>query len=446
MENSKKILLSLLIPVFLWLIKPLGFNSEQALVFGIFVLVIFWWGTGLVNQNIASLVLLGGFLLCGSSPSAVLAFPSSQMFFLILASYLLTAGIVNSGVAEQISYFLLERYCKSLYGLIGAAFLLNIVLLFLIPQPFPRVLIIGEIYKIALKGAELRGEQRKAIFYSIFVAGSVTTLLFFNGDVLANYVAFELGGLEMDSIKWMKYMTVPGLIATVAVGLGFPLVFGKQLAGDFQQRGELPNLRFSRQGKRAGWIMGAVACLWISQPLHGIEPAYVALGGALAMMLASVIETRDFKKININILIFMTAQFAVGKAFVEMGITEKLNEVFVKMIPSANSVLYLPVIVLILMALHMLLGSIVTVMSVTVPTLLMITAGVIPPEIAVFLVCVSTYFHIMLPYHQVTVMVGFQQGYYDTSLTVKFGWYLTVLTVFLALFVYLPWWKIIGAI
>ncbi len=444
--KQKKAFFSIMIAGLLAVYNPLFSNTEQGVVFAVFSLGIFLWVTEWIPQWVVSIGILVAFLLSGASPNLVFSFPQSKIFLLIVAAYLLTAGIRRAGIADYISFVMVQKFCKRTVDYIAMAFVLGIVLIFLIPQPFPRVLIIGEIYRTALAQTSLLKQQKEIIFYSVFIAGTVTSLLFLNGDILANHVAFEMAGIPIDSFMWMKYMTIPTIGATITVFLVFCLTFKSSI--DFQRVG-LPLFQTGERSatfNRTLYIMAFVIVMWMLEPIHSIPPAYVAASGVIIMLITKSIHLEEIKAVNGKLLLFLTAQFAIGRVLLDVGIIDTFKQWLLRFLPDANATYYIFALAIIVMSLHMMLGSIITVMTVIIPTLLSLTSGILHPETLVLVVCVTTYFHIFMPYHQITTLVGYQEGYYTQRIMLRLGISLTVATLLSLFLFYLPWWSICGII
>lgn len=196
--------------------------------------------------------------------------------------------------------------------------------------------------------------------------------------------------------------------------------------------------------KKALTITALVVILWLSESYHGISAAFVALIGVVLMFITRIIDLKDFKAVNMNLLIFLTAEFAIGKVIVGSGVSDKLSSYLIQFFPTAESIWYIPFIIVLIMVLHMVMGSLITALSVSIPTLISITAGTLSSEFIVLLVTVSVCFHYMMPFQHVTIMLGYGNDFYDNRHVFKMGVYLTLITFAAVLFIYIPWWKIIA--
>lgn len=439
------IVVSFLIPAFFTLLRPMHMDLNQSFVIGSLFLVILWWGTGWVHKDIASGALLLVFLLFGHTPvQQVLFFPLSENILIIVAAYLLSQGIVNSKVADNFSHFLLDRYCKNSTRTVIITFILCSALIFIIPQPFPRVVMLSAIYMNFLRSRKVEKEQERVLLFCIFVAATVTSLLFMNGDVIANYAALGFGKVGMPFFDWVKYMTLPTAVVTAIIAAAFILVFKKDLKDGFSAKGEKKDLKISADGKKALIVMAVIAVLWLTEPLHKVSAAVTALLGALTMFILRIISIKDFKSINLSLLLFLTAEFSIGRVLVASGVAEHIRDFLMTILPATESVWFLPVIVLCVMALHMIMGSIITALSFSIPMLIIIVNGAFPPAFIALLVLVSVAFHYMLPFHHVTIIIGYGSGYYENRHVMKFGLVLTIITFVSVFLLYIPWWKITG--
>ena len=443
-DKQLKIILSLSIPLFFALVQPMEMTLGQSIVLGWLLLTVIWWVTGWVDKDYTSLFLLAIFIFFGETPlKNVFVFPLSDNFILILASFLLSQGIVKSKVADQFSGFILERYCHTSKQLVWMSFTLGILLIFVIPQPFPRVILLASIYFNFLNKSDVAADAKKVLLFSIFVASTVTSMMFLNGDIIINYAVMKLGGVTFTGTEWIQYMTIPTFITAVIVAASFAYVFKDDLNGQLVYTKQ-EKLSFSKEGKKALIITGLIIILWLTERNHNISAAYVSLIGVVLMLFTRVIGWKDVKCVNVSLLVFLTAQFSIGKVLIASGVAQKLSHSLVNFFPTADSIFYIPFIILFIMTLHSLMGGLVTSVSILIPMLLTITAGVLSPQFIVLLTLVSVCFHYVLPFQHATIMIGYGNEYYDNRHTLKLGFVLTLITFMTAIFVYIPWWRLAG--
>ncbi len=440
-----RLLITIILPVTIVLFKPIGLSFNQSIVLGSLLLTIIWWATGIVYKDIASIFLILMFIIFGETPFVeIFFFPLSENFILVISSFLLSQGIVNSQAADKFSTFVLSKYCKNSIELVIMSFILSTILIFIIPQPFPRVILLASIYLNLLKNTKIEDEERSIIIFSIFVSSTVTSLMLLNGDIIINYSALKFGEITMTYFEWAKKMTLPTLLTTIIIAFVFINIFKKNLKTALYPTDVEKKLTYEKSEIRAIIITFLVGILWLTESIHNISAANVALVGVILMFLTRIIGLKDIKVVSLSLLIFLTAEFSIGKVLIGSGIASKISSNLVGLLPATNSCMYLPYIVCLIMVLHLMMGSLVTALSVLIPTLITLTSGHLNSEFIVLLTVVSVGFHFIMPFHHVTIMIGYGNKYYENKHTVKMGIALTIITFLCTFFLYIPWWKIIG--
>lgn len=448
-KKSTTLIFSILIFLTTIIFRPFNMDLNQSIILATLLMVLVWWTTSIVNRTYASIFLLIMFSIFGLTPvMEIFKFPLSSNFYMIALSFLLSQGIVNSNVANRLSRFILDKYGNTPYKLIFISFLFPILLIFIIPQSFSRVIILASIYKQFFTNLNLDKETEEILYFSVFLVSAITCMMFLNGDIILNYAVLQFAGLSMGWIDWFKYMALPTFLTTVLVGLAFIFYFKDNLMNmDLKKETNLTaSKKMGSREKAAIVIMALVIILWMTEPIHSISPTLVTLGGTLAMFGFKIIGLKDLKSLNLDLLIFLTAAFAIGSVMNESGVANIIYSRMLTVFPSNFSYTYLLILSITVMALHMLLGSSITTLSVVIPILIPMTKGVLNPIALAFLIYIIVNMHFILPFHNITIMIGAGNDYYSNKVVIRYGVILTVL-VFVAIFAfYIPWWKFIKLI
>ena len=444
-QNRVKALLSLLVPALVIIIQPINLSGNQAVIIGVLFLVVIWLATDWVNRNIACILLIICFLIFGNIPiKDVLNFPLSENMLMIVAALLLSAGVVNSKITEKISDFFLTRFCRKGFHLIIFSFLLAALLVFIIPHPFPRVVLLYAIYVEFLDKYKVSAEDKQVFLFSVTVAVIVTSTLLLNGDVTAVYGAFSFARINMSYAEYAKYMFPPAFISTLLVFLSYNMVFRKEIKIRFPKDVSSKNPGLNKDGLKALIVMLAVIVFWALEPIHGISAAIVATAGAVLMFILRIISLGEIKNLNYSVLLFLTSMAAVGRTLIGSGTAEKIRYAILPILPSIDSFWFVPVIIIIIMSFHMVLGSVFASLSICIPIVIILTEGFWSSEFVAMLVLSLVTFHFILPIHNITLMIGFSSGYYKKYHVVKYGIWLTPLVFFSVLLLYVPWWHYLG--
>lgn len=444
--QAGKLLLSLLPLPALVLLRPLGLSIMQCVILGALIITIIWWVTGLVERTVASLFLLMVFLLLsGASPATVFTFPRSENFLMIVLSFLFSQGIANSGLADRILQPLLLRFVNSLGRLMALMVLCTFFMIFVIPQPFSRIIVLSLIFRGYFDKINLDSTLRSTLLFGLFLYGALLNMMMLRGDIILNSALLTMGGLPMAEGTWIFYMAPPTLVLVLlATGL-FLAVFRQELSNCHikQSVQSNPSSLTGREKLYLSLILLVVA-LWALESVHGVSSTIIAAGGTAMMFCTGLLKLPDLKTINVKLLIFLTAAFAIGGVLKEAGIADVLFQCLARLFPSSFSLGYAALVLVISMAMHMLLGSNVTTMSVVVPGLMAVGAGVVSEEVLLFLIYLGICGHFVLPFHHVLLLLGEGDGCYSSRQMIRFGLPLTLVTLFCGLFIYIGWWQLMG--
>lgn len=438
------------LPLLVVLLNPLALATVQNLLLAAIVLGIALWATELADRTLVSVALLVIFV-ATAAPSGVtmqriFSFPLSANFLTIVSSFLLSAGVVNSGVAKKLANDFLNRYCSNLVHLVIAACLLNALLAAVIPQPVPRITLLGSIYFVLLKEQNVTAEQRRAVLMSVFVMATSTAMILKNGDVVLNAAALSINNVDLTQMEWLRYMTLPSILASVLLTAVYIFYQKKDLnASIIMDRSKSEPL--TRQGKVTCLLMVIIVVLWVTESVHGISQAYVSLAGVAIMFLLGILKTPDLKSVKIGLLLFLTAEFALGNVLADSGIAASISEILLRVMPASDNV-YLPLLLLTLSiyVLHTLFGGAMGALAVSLPIVNALWGNVLGPEVISLTALVLVTCHYVFPYNQMTILVGYGQKYYEFRDVMRFAVVLTVLVAVMIFGLYLPWWKLTGFI
>ncbi|MPL95597.1 hypothetical protein SDC9_41769 [bioreactor metagenome] len=441
------IILSALVPFLIVLTHPLGFNMNQSLVVGILLLVIIWWCTGLVNKITASCVLLLNFLLfSGAQIKTIFSFPMSSTFLLITLTYLFSKGVLNSRMAERYLEPLLIRCAGTPMRAILTSGAILVITMYAIPQPLARIIIVADIMQMYLNKIDVDEKVKNVILFGVFVMYIYVNMLTMNADIILNTTAVAVSGIEMTDGRWMLYMSVPSLLLMTAALALIRLVFAKDIAGKHlcvlapvQQTAKV-----NRRDKMLLAVLAVTICLWFTESLHGIPAWVVTLFSIVIMFLLGTLHPADLKAIDIPMLVFLTAAMSIGGVMSANGTADIIFSALRELMSGSSTLLTVLAVMAITMCMHMVLGSNTTTLSVVIPGIIYMCRDMLPAEIIMFIVYITSVSQWLFPFHSVGLMMGSSKNYFPSAYVTRLGLPMTVL-VFLAVFLlFIPWWRLIG--
>ncbi|MPM63906.1 hypothetical protein SDC9_110790 [bioreactor metagenome] len=288
---------------------------------------------------------------------------------------------------------------------------------------------------------------RQVLMFGLYGFSTIVNMLMIRGDLILNTAALAMGGLTIGEGTWMTYLTVPTLVLCGLALVIYRVVFKRELAQVRLApsiREEVPPMT-GREKLNLALIL-AVVVLWATESLHGVKGLYVVTVGTVLMFPLGMLRLKDFKSVNVKLLVFLTAAFSIGGVMKVSGAASIIFTRFTPLFPTSFGWGYVALVALTAMALHMVLGSNITTMSVVVPGILSIGAGVSSPEVLLFIIYVAVCGHYLLPFHHVVMLLGEGKAYYSGSHMMRFGAVMTVVLFGTVLLVYLSWWKLLGLV
>lgn len=439
--------LSFVVFLLLALLRPLGMTGNQALIVGSLLLALIWWTTGCVKKWLTSLVLLAIFSLIGGTPlKSVFQFPLSTNFLVIFFAFLFSQAIANSGLTRRLLLPLLRRYINSVPKFVAFTVVCNIAFIFVIPQPFARVILLAFILGEYLDQVLDNKKAREVLMFSVFCLSMTANMMFLRGDIIMNYAILSFAELSMTESAWISAMTLPTLLLLVVEAVLICLFFRKELHGAvFTAPGAAGEEKPMTGRSKAQLVVILITIvLMATESIHGITGWMVILAGTLVLTALGLLKPVDLKSVNYELLVFFTAAFSIGPVMKTSGVADLIFSRFTSAFPAQFGIGYLLLVVVITMILHMILGSSVTTTSVVVPGILLIASGIAPTVPLVMAIYVAVYVHFLLPIHNVVLMIGNKD--YGNSIVTRFGVVTTALIPVFILVVYYGWWQITGLI
>lgn len=439
----------------LGLINPLNLDMNGRILFSSMIFTIGLWATNAVHKSIACIFFLTMSIIFGKTPALdIFSFIWSDTNLLIVTTTLLSVAIMKTGLVHKHVEKLLKRNASNIFMLLLLPYIFGVILIFLIPQAFARVIIMGAIFNsLLIANNESQKKAKEALIFNAFIGVTMTYMFFSNGDIVLNQAAINFAGPEVKEIltfgTWFKMMSVPTLITCIVSLFLTYFIFKKDLQGfsiDMISKDHIKTEEVSKVKQNIAMvIMLIIIVFWTSQSIHQISPWLFALVGVALMFLIGILKKEDLKSVNPHFILFLMTVFSIGKILGQSGITGVIFENLQKIIPTSNSSFYLIVIGIVAMVLHICIGSSVATMSVVIPILLPLTSSLgYRPEVVTLMIYIIVNIHFFLPFHHATVMIGTGSEYYSEKHMLKFGIAMTIITFLLLGLVYFKWWQILN--
>lgn len=440
--------------VLVWLFSPGGLeeNGKRCLAFTLTAVI--WWAfqtapSGYVGGVYVALLLIFGV----AEPAVVFRSWTGPTMYLIVGAYLIAGAVKKSGLGERMAYAFMIRFVRSYRGLVVSVFVLTAMMSLLIPNPWPRAMLLFSVVSAVIACADMEKEDAVKAGFCVFAASVPVSMIFLTGDSTINPLAVAGSGMSCDFFRWFLYMGIPAIAASALTCFLFLRLFppAGRLTVRVEEMRERQNALGPLSGgekKTACWLAAAIL-FWLTEPFHGVGVGWITLGIAMlmGMPLIGVLTPEDWGNVPVNLLAFFTAATAIGAVGDVTGMNAWVAGVLLPASVPENPLVLALVVAGISMLLHMCLGSVVTVMGIAIPAFLSFTEGSgVSPLAVSLIVYTACACHYILPFHHLNVLVGVgeENGGYTQKECIRMGLGMTVVTLATVLCVEVPWWKLVG--
>ncbi len=336
------VVLALITGVLLILLPPSFLNQGAAKAAAFTLVILSLWATGLIPEYLTALIFFTGAMLLGLAPPAVVFSGfSSTAFWLILGGMVLGAAIHVTGLGRRIAALAAARmgssYAWLIFGLVLAGMLLSLVM----PSAFGRVVLL---VPIGVGIAEQFGLKRGGKGYTGIIIAVVLGPLLPGFAILPSNVAnMVLAGLSENLYGYtplygeylLLHFPVLGLLKGVLLWALILFFYPDRLSvgGEESQQERVP---MQRDEKILTIVLLALLALWVTDFLHHISPAWVAMAGACIVLLPAVgiVRPQLFQQqINFGSLLYIGGILGLGQMINHTGLGSSLAENVIRALP-----------------------------------------------------------------------------------------------------------------
>jgi di/tricarboxylate transporter len=269
----------------IWTLKSLPPLSAAALVVSAAVIL---WSTSALPEHVTALVFFLVVLVSGIAPAeVVLSGFQSQALWLIFAGLIVGVAVKRAGLAERLANTLAARAGGRYASVVTVTIVIGLVLTFVMPSSMGRVVMLMPIAVVfADRLGYLPGSPGRTGILLAAVLGAYLPSAGVLPANLPNIVlaasAEQLFGYHFSFAEYLLLaFPVLGLGKAVAIALLVMILFAD---GGTRRTAGLERKEWSRRERAVALVLGAALLLWMTDFVHGIPPAWVALAAAVVCM------------------------------------------------------------------------------------------------------------------------------------------------------------------
>ena len=322
----------------------LSFQARTTLI--VFIVAVWAWAFTKVDDTYVSLGAGTALVFAGAlGPDLLFASLGDDTIWLLVAAFVIAAGVTASGLTARASAWLVTGTDRPrvLFHLVTAAIVATV---FAAPSTSGRAALLLPVFTAlaaALAAGPNADEQEREtrarlvhalslLFPTVILLSAVGSFLGAGAHLVTAHIVETATGREFSFASWLL-LGLP--LAMISSHLSTELIltlFTRR--GDLRTRVQIRIEQLAASSEtpitgpltqaehRAALLLGAVVFLWCAESLHGIDPAIVALVGALITALPNYGSIKLKKALAAapwSLLIFMAATLAMGDALVSTG-------------------------------------------------------------------------------------------------------------------------------
>jgi len=326
--------------VVFWLPAPGAWPPGSMRVIAVIILTIGLLSTAALDEYLTALIF---FLLCVvlaiAPPNIVFSGFFSGSVWMVFGGLIIGQGMVATGLAERIAGSLEKYFAVSYFRLIAGSVLIMFVLAFLMPSSVGRVTIMLPIVLAlaARLGFDKNAKGRAGLVLAVALGSLTPTFAILPASVPNLVFAGAVEAIHGIQLSYGAYlllhMPVLGLVSVLALPVFIVLLFPDKIS--VQPKKDRAG-SFSPGEARMLIVLTACLGLWATDALHGISPAWVALGGGIicALPMSGIIPKGPLlHKMNLGIVLFMAGVVGLGAVVAHTGVGALLGQELIGLMP-----------------------------------------------------------------------------------------------------------------
>jgi di/tricarboxylate transporter len=338
--NIPAILISVFVAALLWFL-PASLATDARLCLMVTALCIVGWTLTRIPD---SLVAIGGAVALVATGALkeeqLYQALGSELVWLLLAAFVIAAVLKSSGLME-IAVARATKPFTTITGLFHALAFLIAATAFFIPSTSGRAALLLPVYiALASQMPDPRLVRPLALLFpSVILLSAGGSLIGAGAHLIAVDTISRSGGGTIGYLGWIVLAFPFAMLTSLAATwLIIALFVPADLRAARIKTNAVDSQGLDAIQKRLALALLVLVGLWISQPLHGLDIALIALAGALILLFKPFNSKKPkdiFRGIEMELILFLTAAVVIADALTVSGADRWLAERAMAILPES---------------------------------------------------------------------------------------------------------------
>ncbi len=409
------------------------------------------WASGVLPEHVTALAfLLGTVLLNVAAPSIAFSGFFSTALWLVFGGLIIGFAVGHSGLGERIARSILARLSLSFAGVISGIIAVSVVLSFLIPSSMGRTVVLMPIgLAIADRLGFAEGKRgRSAIAMAVGFGAVLPGFAILPANVPQIILA---GAAETNfglTINYAEYLflhfPLVGFVKACLIAAVIIVLFRDTPRLAQSEPAPQPE---NRSQRILTWIVLATLALWVTDSVHHVSPAWVALGAAIILLVPAVgvLPARAFSQVNLAPMFYVAGVLGVAALVSESGLGAVVGGELIAILapqPGETATNFASLIAVAMVA--GLLTTLAGLPAVLTPLAQDFANATGLPLMTVLMTQVIGFSTVLLPYTSPPLIVAFAMGGVRLADGTRLCVALAVITIIVLTPLNYLWWQVLG--
>ncbi|MDF1721206.1 MAG: SLC13 family permease [Minwuia sp.] len=430
-----------------------GLSREAAMGGALALCAIGLWATNAIPEHLTALLFFLVAMITGvAAAPVVFSGFASAAFWLLFGGMIVGAAVRDTGLGARVAGALARRMGVSYLGVLAGIMCVALGLAFVMPSSVGRVVLL---MPVALGLADVFGfEQGSKGRTGIAITAGLGAFLPGFGIMPANVPNLVMIGAA-DTLYGLKpvygdylllHFPVLGLLKAITVVAVIRLLFPDRIRGDVNT--DVSPGPLSVPERRLVVILAAALLLWATDFVHGVSPAWVALGAGIACMLPPfrlIDAAKLTDAVQFRPLLYIAGVLSLGAVVATTGIADHMASAFLNvadLAPGQDAWNFLAVTTASIGV--SLLGTAPTVPAVLTPLAEQLSVAMGLPLATTLMMQVPAYSTVLFPFQGPPIVVAMQLGNVRMADGIRATLVVAIITILVLLPLDYLWWQVLG--
>src|SRR5437016_1992755 len=335
-----------------------GLSHQAQLVLAITAFSAILWAFQVINNGVASVLMMGLLIVAGVRPPLALSGFGSPPFWVLVTVLFYGFAMKKTGLAERLSYYILSLFPGTYPGILTAFFVIGFVLALGIPSMTVRTAIMTPIAWALAQSLGLPNRSRGAalIVLTTVEMAVVPGIAFLYGSLTGPVVAksFDAKHIPLTWLGYAQVITLPTLLLCALILVGNQMVLRPEAPLKASPGFARDRLKALGSFKRPELITAVVVLVsivyWIVLPFH-LPTFWIGMLALPVFALAGILRDEDIGTgVSWTLLIFIGSVFGLANVIQDYKVTDWAAGFFV---PIVQHLTFSTVILVAVMAIAM---------------------------------------------------------------------------------------------